>query len=52
MTDVILEKVVGVTPVKWGATLDTDSEYRQTYIKALRAADKNDYRQLIKFVTN
>ena len=52
MTDVILEKVLGVAPINWSATtLDTDGEHRQTYIQALRAADKNDYRQLIEFVS-
>ena len=53
MTDVILGKVLGVAPVNWGArTLDTDGAHRQTYIRALRAADNNDYRLLIEFVSN
>jgi len=53
MTDVILEKVLGVAPVNWGATpLEKDSEHRQNYIQALRAADNNDYRQLLEFVSN
>ena len=53
MTDVILEKVLGVAPVNWGATpLEKDSEHRQKYIQALRAADNNDYRQLLEFVSN
>jgi len=53
MTDVILEKVLGVAPVNWGAApLDKDGEHRQNYIQALRAADNNDYRQLLEFVSN
>ena len=52
MTDVILEQVLGVSPVNWGTRLGTDGEHRQKYIQALRAADNNDYRQLIEFVSN
>jgi len=52
MTDVILEKVLGVAPVNWGArTLGIDGEHRETYIQALRAADNNDYSSLIEFVS-
>ena len=52
MTDVMLEKVLGVASVKWGAdSLSTDGEHRDRYINALRAADKNDYSSLIKFVS-
>jgi len=52
MTDVILEKVLGVAPINWGAdSLSTDGEHRETYINALRKADSNDYRQLIEFVS-
>ena len=52
MTDVILEGVLGVAPVNWGASdLGADGEHRQAYIQALRAADNNDYRQLIEFVS-
>lgn len=51
MTDLILEKVLAVAPINWGATLGTDGDNRQTYIQALRAADNNDYRQLIEFVS-
>ena len=53
MTDVILEKGLGVAPVNWGATpLEKESEHCQNYIQALRAADKNDYGQLLEFVSN
>lgn len=52
MTDVILEKVLGAAPINWGAnTLDTVGGHRQAYIQALRAADNNDYQQLIEFVS-
>ena len=52
MTDVILEKVLGISPVNWGASaLDNDGEHRQRYIQALRAADNNDYQSLIEFVS-
>lgn len=53
MTDVILEKVLGLPPVEWGAkTLGRDGEHRQAYIQALRAADNNDYRPLIEFISS
>ena len=53
MTDVILERVLGVAPVNWGAApLEKDGEHRKNYIQALRAADNNDYRQLIEFVSH
>ena len=53
MTDVILEKVLGISPVNWGASaLDNDGEHRQRYIQALRAADNNDYQSLIEFVSS
>ena len=52
LTDVILEKEMGVAPINWVAdSLSTAGDYRDTYIKALRAADKNDYQLLIEFVS-
>lgn len=52
MTDVILEKVLSVAPVNWGANiLDTEGEHRRSYIQALRSADNNDYRKLVEFVS-
>ena len=52
LTDVILEKKLGVAPINWGAdSLSTDGEHRERYINALRAADKNDYLFLIEFVS-
>ena len=51
MTDVILETILDVLPIEWGArTLDVEGEHRQNYINALRAADGDDYRALIDFV--
>ena len=52
LTDVILEKVLGVPPIHWDSgAMGTDGEHRQAYIQALRAADNNDYRPLIAFVS-
>ena len=52
MTDVILETILDVLPIEWGArTLDVEGEHRQNYINALRAADGNDYQALIEFVS-
>ena len=53
MTDVLLEKVLDVAPINWSATpLEKDGLHRKNYIQALRAADNNDYRHLIEFVSN
>ena len=53
MTDVILEKILNVPPVNWGSrALDQEGNHRLTYIQALKAADKNDYRPLIEFVSH
>jgi Fic-DOC domain mobile mystery protein B len=52
LTDVILENVLGVAPVNWGAgALVNDTDHRHDYIAALRAADQNDYGPLITFVS-
>lgn len=52
ITDMILEKELGVTPINWGAeSLVADGEHRTTYINALREADRNDYQALIEFVS-
>lgn len=52
MTDVILETILDVLPIEWGAsTLDVNGKHRQVYISALRAADNNDYQPLINFVS-
>ena len=53
LTDVILDKEVGVAAINWGTnSLSSDSEHRAKYINALRAADKNDYQLMIEFVSN
>lgn len=52
MTDVLLEKVMGVAPINWGGNLlVADGEHRQAYITALQAADQHDYLPLINFVS-
>lgn len=51
MSDVILEQLLNIEPINWGSHLGTDGERRQSYIHALRAADKNDYQPLIEFVS-
>jgi Fic-DOC domain mobile mystery protein B len=52
MADVILERVLGVEPVNWGSDLGAEGEHRTKYIGALRAADREDYQQIIEFVSN
>ena len=53
ITDVILETILDVLPIEWGArTIDVEGEHRQNYIDALRAADDNDYQPLINFVAS
>ena len=52
MTDVLLEKSLGVAPIYWGAdVLTKDNDHRKKYLNALRAADGNDYDLLIEFVS-
>jgi Fic-DOC domain mobile mystery protein B len=53
MTDVLLEKELGVAPISWGAdSLSKDGEHRKVYLNALRAADNNDYSLLVEFVSH
>lgn len=53
VTDVVLEKLLGVAPVNWGGrTLDKNGDHRQIYIQALRAADRNNYQPLIAFIVD
>ena len=53
MTDVVLENVMGEQAVDWGAvTLGKEGEHRQSYLRALRAADANDYSLMIDFITS
>ena len=52
MTDVLLEKIMGAEPINWGGNfLVADSDHRDTYIIALKAADQHDYQPLIDFVS-
>jgi Fic-DOC domain mobile mystery protein B len=52
VTDVILESILHVLPIKWSAnTLDIEGEHRQNYINTLRSADNNNYQPLIDFVS-
>jgi Fic-DOC domain mobile mystery protein B len=52
ITDVVLEKELGASPVNWGAgELLNDGEHRQRYLAALRAADKLDIQPLVDFVS-
>jgi len=51
MTDVLLEKVLELPAVDWGSNiLGQESEHRQTYIQALREADKGNTQPLIDFI--
>lgn len=52
MTDVLLERVLGVAPINWGGDLVEEGEHRANYIAALRAADQGDYQKIIEFVTD
>lgn len=54
MTDLLLERN-GQERFTWGektnaSPLETETERRKEYIKALQAADKNDYELLLLFV--
>jgi Fic-DOC domain mobile mystery protein B len=52
VTDVILESILHVLPIKWSAKpLDIEGEHRQNYINTLRSADNNNYQPLIEFVS-
>ena len=52
MTDIILEKYLKESPIKWGGdSLISDSDHRKHYIDALRMADKGDYQSLIEFIS-
>jgi Fic-DOC domain mobile mystery protein B len=52
MADTVLERVYSAKPIDWagGHDLQKMSERRNTYIAALKAADRNDIRPLIQFV--
>ncbi len=52
MTDVILTKLLDEPAIDWagGYRLEAMNERRDQYINALRAADGNDFSQLLEFV--
>ena len=51
-TDAILEQEISQQPINWSANKSIDDEtHRQNYLKALRAADSDDYELLIKFIS-
>ncbi len=51
MADILLEHVFGKPSFTWGsADLIKTGEDRKQYINALKAADKDDYELLLKFV--
>ena len=50
ITDVLVTKGFGKSYFTWGSvSLTKQGEARTKYLEALRAADKNDYRNLIEF---
>lgn len=51
MTDLLLTDVLEKEPFTWGnGNLSVEGDVRDTYIKALHSADKNDYNPLLEFV--
>lgn len=50
MADIIIEKVYNRSVFTWGTNLNgSNKNIRDTYIRAIRAADNNNYRPLLKF---
>lgn len=50
MADIIIEKIYNRSVFTWGTNLNGSNEnVRDTYIRAIRAADNNNYRPLLKF---
>ncbi len=50
MGDVIVEKLFGQEHFSWGAkNLSADNEARAAYLKAVRAADRGDFKPLLTF---
>ncbi|NOX17634.1 MAG: mobile mystery protein B [Chlorobi bacterium] len=53
IADILIEKCFGKSSFSWGGKNLTDiSETRSEYINALKEADKNNYKTLIKFARN
>jgi Fic-DOC domain mobile mystery protein B len=50
MADIIIEKIFTQNVFSWGvANLSTDSNARGKYLKAVKEADKGNYKDLLKF---
>lgn len=50
MADIIIEKLFAEEPFSWGeANLTKASDTRKSYLKAVKAADLNDYQPLLEF---
>jgi len=50
MADILMANVFKQEVFSWGmSNLSTSNEIRKSYIEALQAADKGDYRPLIEF---
>jgi fido (protein-threonine AMPylation protein) len=51
MTDLILEQVLNQTRFTWGSeNIVHTTDSRSRYIRALHAADRNDFSLLVEFV--
>jgi Fic-DOC domain mobile mystery protein B len=50
MADILVENVFNQNAFNWGSeNLSADGENRKLYLTAIKAADKNDYKQLLNF---
>ena len=50
MADIIIEKLFAEEPFSWGvANLSKANDTRKSYLKAVKAADLNDYQPLLEF---
>lgn len=50
MADIIIEKLFNKEPFSWGAAnLSKTNDTRKSYLKAVKAADLNDYQPLLEF---
>mgnify|MGYP001170032607 CR=1 FL=1 len=50
MADIIIEKLFNKEPFSWGAAnLSKANDTRKSYLKAVKAADLNDYQPLLEF---
>lgn len=50
MADIIIEKIFKEPPFSWGASnLSKANDTRKAYLKAVKAADLNDYQPLLEF---